>query len=55
MFMSAGFIVDEKNRLQEIRNAGFPRQPAALRLAAKIISYIFHPVFVPHLLISSGS
>ena len=45
--MSTGFIVDERNQLQEIRSAGFPRQHAALRLAAKIISYIFHPVFVP--------
>lgn len=45
--MSADFIVDEKNQLQEIRSADFPPQPAALRLAAKIISYIFHPVFVP--------
>ncbi|HEY6063535.1 MAG TPA: hypothetical protein VIV35_07995 [Chitinophagaceae bacterium] len=45
--MNTGFIVDEKNRLQEIRNADFPRQPVAIRLAAKIISYIFHPVFVP--------
>jgi hypothetical protein len=45
--MSAGFIVDEKNRLQEIRGAGFPPQPGAVRVVAKIISYIFHPVFVP--------
>lgn len=45
--MSTGLIVDEKNQLQEIRNADFPPQPAAVRLAAKIISYIFHPVFVP--------
>ncbi len=45
--MSAGFLVDEKNQLREIRNADFPRQTAAVRLAAKIISYIFHPVFVP--------
>lgn len=49
--MSAGFIVDEKNQLQVIRNAEFPRQPAAVRLAAKIISYIFHPVFVPVMVI----
>lgn len=45
--MSAGFIVDEKNQLKEIRNADLPQQPASIRLAAKIISYIFHPVFVP--------
>ena len=47
IFMNAGFIVNEKNQLQEIRNTDLPRQPAAVRLAAKIISYIFHPVFVP--------
>ena len=45
--MSASFIVDEKNQLKEIRNADLPKQPAAIRLAAKIISYVFHPVFVP--------
>jgi len=45
--MSTGFIVDERNQLKEIRDPGFPPQPAAVRLAAKIISYIFHPVFVP--------
>jgi len=45
--MSTGFIVDERNQLKEIREPGFPPQPAAVRIAAKIISYIFHPVFVP--------
>jgi hypothetical protein len=45
--MSTEFIVDEKNQLKEIRNTDFAPQPAAVRLAAKIISYIFHPVFVP--------
>ncbi len=45
--MNAGFIVDEKNQSKEIRYTAFPPQPAAVRLAAKIISYIFHPVFVP--------
>lgn len=45
--MSAGLIVDEKNQLQEIRKNDFPIQPALVRWAAKIISFIFHPVFVP--------
>ena len=45
--MSAGFIVDEKNQLQEIRKNDFPPHPASVRLVAKIISTIFHPVFVP--------
>ena len=30
-----------------MQSAGFPPQPAAVRFVAKIISYIFHPVFVP--------
>jgi hypothetical protein len=45
--MNSDFIVDEKNQLHEIRRADFPAQPAAIRAAAKMISYIFHPVFVP--------
>lgn len=45
--MSAGFIIDEESQLQVVRNNNFPPQPAAVRLVAKIISYIFHPVFVP--------
>ncbi len=45
--MSDSFIVIKKNQLQETRIVDFPRQPAAIRLTAKIISYIFHPVFVP--------
>jgi hypothetical protein len=45
--MSTGLSIDKNNQLEEIRSAGFPPQPAAVRLAAKIISYIFHPVFVP--------
>lgn len=49
--MSAGFIVDEKNQLKETRNTDWPPQPAAMRFAAKIISYIFHPVFVPFYLV----
>jgi hypothetical protein len=45
--MSTDFIVDERNQLKDIRNTDLPLQPAAVRIAAKIISYIFHPVFVP--------
>lgn len=45
--MSTGLIIDEKNQFQEVSSVDFPRQPAALRLGAKIISYIFHPIFVP--------
>ncbi|MES1214673.1 MAG: hypothetical protein ABUT20_04075 [Bacteroidota bacterium] len=45
--MNPGLIVDDQNRLQEFRNTGLPAQPATIRVAAKIISYIFHPVFIP--------
>jgi hypothetical protein len=45
--MSTRLAVDDQNQLQEFRNTGLPRQPAGIRLLAKIISYIFHPVFVP--------
>lgn len=45
--MSARLAIGNENQLQEFREPGFPPQPAGIRLAAKIISYIFHPVFVP--------
>lgn len=37
--------VDSKNQLQELRAT--PGLSAGIRMAAKIISYIFHPLFVP--------
>ena len=45
--MSTRLLADRQNQLHEIRETEFPKQPAAIRIAAKIISYIFHPVFVP--------
>jgi hypothetical protein len=45
--MSARLMVNEQNQLQELREPVFPPQPAAIKFFAKIISYIFHPVFVP--------
>ena len=45
--MSTGLMIDSKNELKEIRSRFFPKQPVALRLFANIVSYIFHPVFVP--------
>lgn len=44
--MSAALLVNEKSELQESPNS-LPRQPQALRITAHIVSYIFHPVFVP--------
>jgi hypothetical protein len=39
-------MVDDQNQLQEAREKPFP-QPPPLRVAATVISYLFHPVFVP--------
>jgi hypothetical protein len=50
--MSDNLVVDEQNQLREIRNSGLPLQPALLRIIAKIISFIFHPLFIPVYLIS---
>lgn len=49
--MNSGLIVDGQSQLQEMREPSFPKQPAGIRIAAKIISYIFHPVFVPVMVI----
>ena len=49
--MSTNLVVDDQNELQEHRVAGRPVQPAILRIVAKIISYIFHPLFIPVYLI----
>ena len=45
--MSNNLVVDDQTGLQEMRTPGMPAQPAALRVVAKIISFIFHPLFVP--------
>ena len=44
--MSTNLVVDDQNELQEQRITGRPAQPVALRIPAKIISYIFHPLFI---------
>ena len=49
--MSTNLVVDDQNELQEQRMTGRPAQPAILRIVAKIISYIFHPLFIPVYLI----
>jgi hypothetical protein len=40
-------IVDADNELKEVETSGPPIQPAPIRFAAKVISYIFHPIFIP--------
>ncbi|HEX7844771.1 MAG TPA: hypothetical protein VF476_03160 [Chitinophagaceae bacterium] len=44
--MSTRLVVNSSNELTEQRMPD-NNQPAAVRVAANIISYIFHPVFVP--------
>ncbi len=45
--MSTRMIVDPQSHLEEIRESEFPPQPAGIKIFAKIISYVFHPVFLP--------
>jgi hypothetical protein len=41
--MSTRLVVNKQNELQEM----MPTHSKAMKLAAKIVSYIFHPVFIP--------
>ena len=45
--MSTRLIVDQSSQLQEFRETGYQPQSIIIRLIAKVISYIFHPLFVP--------
>lgn len=46
--MSARMIVDESNHLREAgEEVAEVRRPAVLAIPAKVISVIFHPIFVP--------
>ena len=40
-------VVDDHNELQEIDIKESPKYSFALRTAAKFISYLFHPLFIP--------
>jgi hypothetical protein len=44
--METQLVVDQKNNLLEIRPSKI-KQPAPVVTGAKIISYIFHPLFIP--------
>ena len=44
--MDTRLIVDDKNNLVEMRQRRI-QQPAAVRVIARLISYIFHPIFIP--------
>ncbi|MEO7983650.1 MAG: hypothetical protein ABI688_06190 [Bacteroidota bacterium] len=45
--MSIRLMIDGQNNLQEVNKIKFSQQPRGLRIAAQIISYIFHPIFIP--------
>lgn len=40
-------ILTEENQLKEVSIPETPHQPAWIKLLAKIISYVFHPLFIP--------
>ena len=45
--MSTILGADDHNQLQEKRTDDLPEHPVMLKAIAKIISYIFHPLFIP--------
>lgn len=45
--MSTRLVVDKKSQLKEVSSSDRPLQPAAIRFLAKVISYVFHPLFIP--------
>lgn len=45
--MSTRLMVDEHEGLQELRNTVVAKHPAPIRAVATVLSYIFHPLFVP--------
>lgn len=45
--MSTRLVVDQSSKLQEFRETGHQPQNVIIRLIAKVISYIFHPLFIP--------
>src|SRR5258705_2743443 len=40
-------IITEENQLKEVSIPEIPQQPTGIRVFAKIISYLFHPLFIP--------
>jgi hypothetical protein len=45
--MDSRFIVDERNRLQEFRDVSHQPKNPVVQFIAKLISYVFHPLFIP--------
>ncbi len=44
--MESQLAIDEKNNLVEVQESK-PKYPAPVRLTARIVSYVFHPLFIP--------
>jgi hypothetical protein len=40
-------VIDEQHQLKEISVADKPQQPAMLKFLAQVISFLFHPLFIP--------
>jgi len=45
--MGTRLVVDDRNELKELKEPGYQPRNGAIRIAAKILSYIFHPLFIP--------
>lgn len=45
--MSTGLMMDNNNQLHDVSKQNFSEQPLLLKILAKFVSYLFHPVFVP--------
>lgn len=43
----SNLIVDDKSGLQEFRETGHQPKNPVIRVTAQVISYVFHPLFVP--------
>jgi hypothetical protein len=45
--MHSRLVVDSSHQLQEFRETGHQPQNPVVRIVAKIISWVFHPLFIP--------
>jgi len=49
--MNSRLVVDKQVGLQELRESDQPNQPLVIRLLARFFSWLFHPVFIPVMLV----
>lgn len=45
--MSTRLMVDSSNQLQEFRETGYQPKNAVIQFIARLVSYVFHPLFIP--------